>query len=227
MPEIKQYFNDGKKVSIEVKIFQTHLGLLFSTENKVFVFNYSKQEFEEEKNFGLAKHFPGAEMIYIYEDQDKRFWVSALMNSSELTIGVGEPDENGDYKWKDLSLLKSVIDFSNRNAVFSIYKDENSGLVWFCGADGIVSFDTRYLKYLSQEQLPFSAIISKVTINGDSLLFEGDDLTKSTYFPDEEIKLSPNINSIRFNFSSLTFDNLLSSYQFKLDGLESDWSNMD
>ena len=41
--------------------------------------------------------------------------------------------------------------------------------------------------------MPFGAIISKVTINGDSLLFEGDDLTKSTYFPDEEIKLSSKI----------------------------------
>jgi signal transduction histidine kinase/DNA-binding response OmpR family regulator len=223
-PEIKQYFNNGDRNSVEVKIFSTHLGLLFSTENNVFNFDYNEQKFEAEKRFGIMNHFPNGEMIYIHEDQEQRLWVSTLNKSSELAISVGEPDVNGKYSWKDLSLLKNVLDFSNRNAVFSIYKDENSGIVWFCGADGIVSFDSKYLINLSWEQEPFNTIISKVTINGDSLLFHGDDLTRLKYFPEGEMKLNSDVNSIRFNFSSLTFDNHLSTFQFKLEGFDNEWS---
>lgn len=81
-------------------------------------------------------------------------------NSSELLIATTSAADR--YEWKNLSFLKSVIDFSNSNAVFTIYKDELTGIVWFCGADGIVSYNSHNLYDPNEQRSEFKALIRKV-----------------------------------------------------------------
>ena len=223
-PSVKHYLEGYFKPGEEVKLFKIKSSLLFTTKTKVLVFDESKQSFEPEENVGFNSHLKGAETLYILEDQSGGLWVSAIKPNSELTIASASLT-NGKYEWKELSFLKSVIDFSNSNAVFTIFKDETTGVVWFCGADGIVSYNTRLQRDDNYQDAEFKSMITRVIIHGDSLLFLGDDLTKSLLLARPGFKLSHNFSSLRFEFSSLTYDGELSQYQYELDGLDSDWSS--
>lgn len=74
----------------EVKIFETKTGLLFATKREVLVFNKSKQSFEPESTIGFNKHFANSEILFILQDNDETFWVSAVKNSSELLIATSK-----------------------------------------------------------------------------------------------------------------------------------------
>ena len=67
-------------------------------------------------------------------------------------------------------------------------------------------------------------MIRKVILKGDSLLFAGDDATKVAINSNDKITISPNFNSLRFEYSAFTYDGNLSQYQYRLDGLDEDWS---
>ncbi len=206
----------------EVKIFETKNGLLFATKREVLVFDETNQSFEPENIIGFNKHFVNAEILFILQDNAGAFWVSAVKNSSELLIATTSAADR--YEWKNLSFLKSVIDFSNSNAVFTIYKDELTGIVWFCGADGIVSYNSHNLYDPNEQRSEFKALIRKVLLKGDSLLFAGDDITKSLISSNDNITLSPNFGSLRFEFSAMTYEGNLSQYQYWLEGFEEYWS---
>ena len=206
----------------EVKIFETKYGLLFATKREVLVFDQTNQSFEPENIIGFNKHFDKAEILFILQDSAGTFWVSAVKNSSELLIATTSAADR--YEWKNLSFLKSVIDFSNSNAVFTIYKDELTGIVWFCGADGIVSYNSHNLYNPNEQRSGFKALIRKVILKGDSLLFAGDNITKSLISSNDNIALSPNFGSLRFEFSAMTYEGNLSQYQYWLEGFEEYWS---
>lgn len=217
-------FNDGFiKQDEEVKLFPTRNGLLFSTKTKVLQFDYTSNSFIPEGSIGFNEQFSHSEISFILEDSSGNFWVSAVKPSSELSIAIAIKD-GAKYKWQELSSLKNVIDYSNSNAVFSIFKDEVSGIVWFNGADGIVSFNSHYLTNKLNSDNEYSSLITKVIINSDSLLFLGDDELRNSIEPKKDFQLEHDFNTIRFEFSSLKFEGNLSEYQFMLDGLDKSWS---
>lgn len=224
VPEIIHFKKEKLFGSSEIKVFSVNNEIIFTTDNNILTFNEKSSTFEEESKLGLNNYFNGAQIIYLLEDENKNLWTSSLKNSSELSITFGSKKEDGKYEYIDLSFLKSVIDFSNSNAVFSIFKDENSQLVWFCGADGIVSFNSQNFKERYFQRKTLSALIRKVTISGDSILFFGDDKLKGKIGLTETINVPHNFNSIRFDFSSLNYDDNLSQYKYKLEGYDKDWS---
>ncbi len=131
-PQIINFKNESILGSGEVKVFKINDEIVFTTENKILLFNEQKKLFEEEKGNGLNDYIKGSQVIHILEDKTKNLWISSIKNSSELSITFASVDSQGKYKFLDLSFLKSIIDFSNSNAVTSKFKDETSGLVWFC-----------------------------------------------------------------------------------------------
>lgn len=218
------HFNDSFiKKDEEVKLFPTRSGLLFSTKTKVLQFDYASNSFIPESSIGFNEHFSDSEISYILEDSSGNFWVSAITPSSELSIAIAI-NNGSKYEWREVSSLKNVIDYSNSNAVFSIFKDERSGIVWFNGADGIVSFNSNYLVSKFNSKNEYSSLITKVTINSDSLLFMGDDQLLKLLVPNKDFRLEHDFSSIRFEFSSLKFEGNLSEYQFILEGLNNSWS---
>jgi len=221
-PTIKHFSKEVLIPNDELKIFKSKIGLLYCTRTKVLIFDEKTETFAPEKLYGLNDFLGEAEIFYVLQDEDENFWVSAVKNSTQLHILFGSKTKNGVYKWRELSFLKSVIDFSNSNAVFSIFKDKNT--IWFSGADGVVSLDSRFLSDSMKDSSSFYPMIRKVTVNRDSLIFSGDDLTKSKLGLESIFKLSSNVTLIRFDFSSMTYEDELASYQFKLDGFDDDWS---
>lgn len=221
---IIHFKNEGILDLGEVKVFSINDEPLFTTENKILSYNEDKKLFEEESRLGLNNYFKNSQIIYLLEDKNRNLWISSIKNSSELSVTFCEMNSDGKYEFKELSFLKSVIDFSNSNAVFTIFKDEASGIVWFCGADGIVYFNSNRMNKIYSEKKSFSALIRKVTIKNDSLLFNGDDSIKEKIGIKKTISIPHDFNSIRFDFSSLSYDDNLSQYQYKLEGFDNDWS---
>ncbi len=222
-PVITQLSDEHIKPDEEVKIFPTNSGLLFATKKEVLVFDENSQSFRSESTIGFNTQFANSEVSYVLQDKDGKFWVSSVNASSEISIASASQN-NGKYVWRDLSYLKSVIDFSNSNAVFTIYKDESRGIVWFCGADGIVSFNSNSLKKIDSQNASYRALITKVLLNSDSLLFAGDDFLREKINLMNDIELAHDYNSMRFEFSSLSYDGYLCRYQYYLDGLDHNWS---
>ncbi|QQS37772.1 MAG: response regulator [Ignavibacteriales bacterium] len=223
-PVIKHFIGGNIPPNEEIKIFPNKKGLLFTTKKEVLNFNNSTQQFEKEKDYGFNEHFGNIEILFILQDKDENFWISAVRNSSELLITKATLNKDGSYQWNDLSFLKSVIDFSNSNAVFSIFKDEDKGTVWFCGADGIVCFNSRFSNFISDDDKLFPPMIRRVTIDNDSLLFAGDDITRTQLGITELTELRYGYSSLRFEFSSMKYDDKLGAYQYMLEGFDADWS---
>jgi len=221
--EVKQFLLKNLMPDNEVKIFEADSDLLFCTKSVVLVYDDKKKELFPEIKFGLNKQLGNAEILSLLQDNNKNIWVSAVKSDRQITILYGTKISDK-YSWTELSFLKSAIDFSNANAVISIYKDEETGIVWFSGADGIVSLDSKFLKDKNNTNHFSPPMIRKVTVNRDSLIFAGDDLLKSAIGLTEQFTLGSETNLIRFEFSSLAYDNELSEYQFKLDGFDDDWS---
>lgn len=223
-PDIKQFLIKDLMPDNEVKIFETDITLLFCTKSSVLVYDEIKNDLIPESRLGLNKQLGRAEILSLLQDKNKNIWISVVKANKQLAILYGV--KTGEkYEWKELSFLKSVIDFSNANAVFSIFKDEKTGIVWFSGADGIVSLDSKFIETINDKINSVVPMIRKVSINRDSLIFAGDDLFKTSIGIGQEFNLTSEANLIRFEFSSLTYENDLAEYQFKLDGFDEDWSD--
>ncbi|MBK7629554.1 MAG: hypothetical protein IPJ23_02325 [Ignavibacteriales bacterium] len=78
LPTINHISDKHIKQEDEVKLFETNNGLLFTTKREVLVFNESNQSFEPEKTIGFNKHFAKAEILFILQDNDGTYWVSAV-----------------------------------------------------------------------------------------------------------------------------------------------------
>lgn len=218
---VKHYSAETDNSNNEYQIFGVSGNPWFISKNGVEIFNAETKTLVQENKTGINNHFKNTVINFLFEDKDGMLWISAIDKNSQLILSKGARNSDGTYSWKDLSFLRSVIDFSNKNAVTSITKDERTGIVWFCGADGIISYNTRIQNL--NEMKSFSVLISNVTLDGDSILFIQNNFTdfkeKNSYL------LQPDFYSLRFKFSSLKYDADLSKYQYKLEGINDKWSD--
>ncbi len=218
---VEHYSAETDNSNNEYQIFGVSGNPWFISKNGVEIFNPGTKTLVLENKTGINNHFKNGVINFLFEDKDKMLWISGINKNSQLILSKGARNTDGSYSWKDLSFLRSVIDFSNKNAVTSITKDERMGIVWFSGADGIISYNTR-IQNLNEQQ-SFGVLISNVTLNGDSVLFIQNNLTdikeKNSYL------LQPDFYSLRFKFSSLNYDDDLSEYQYKLEGITDKWSD--
>ena len=206
----------------EYQIFTVNGDLWFISKNGVEIFDPKSKSLILESKTGINKIFQNALINFLFEDRNGILWVSAVDKNAQLTLKKGIRGNDGSYSWQDLSFLRSVIDFSNKNAVTSISKDEKTGIVWFCGADGIISYNE--LNQNFDEKKAFNVLISNVTLNGDSVLYIENHFRDQ--LKDKNIyQLESDFYSLRFRFSSLKFDGDLSEYQYKLEGFNDNWSD--
>ncbi|HQI40711.1 MAG: hypothetical protein B6D44_15615 [Ignavibacteriales bacterium UTCHB2] len=213
-PIIEHYDTPGNISNDEIKIFTVQDNVLFTTKKGVFTYNQKSDSLSLENKLGINEYLQNAEINYLLEDKNETIWISAIKKNSQLLLSKGVKEPDGTYKWEELLFLKNIIDFSNKNAVVSITKDDQTGIIWFSGADGIFCYDSNN-KYFVDDGKNFSVLISSITLNGDSTLYTGNENITS---------LSPDFNSLRIKFSSLKYDPGLSEYQYKLEGLSDQWS---
>lgn len=213
-PIIKHYNIQDSIYNDEIKIFKIQDDVLFTSKKGVFLFNQKSDSLYLENKFGINRYLQTAVVNYLLEDKDGTLWIAAIKKNSQLLLSKGVKESNGTYRWEELLFLKNIIDFSNKNAVVSITKDERTGIVWFCGADGIYSYDCNMERVVDSKNI-FFPLITNVTLNGDSVL----NIRSRTI-----TSLSPDFTSLRVKFSSLKYDASLSEYQYILEGFDNQWS---
>ena len=148
------------------------------------------------------------------EDKHGRLWVirmrEGIRELSLLTRG-----DNGEYEVTMLPLRRA-----NDVAPFwSIYPDpRDSEVLWLGGDEGVLRVDTGVDK---NETISFQALIRRVMLHGDSLLYAG-----SGYHPQAEHQtMLPLKSRIRFEYAAANYDApSWTRYQYKLEGFDEEWS---
>jgi serine phosphatase RsbU (regulator of sigma subunit) len=95
---------------------------------------------------------------------------------------------------------------------------EPNAISWILSNEKIIRCDDSRKMYVD---IPYHAVISKVTVAKDSVIFFGSD---DTLYVRKE-PLPYNLNSITFNFSAAFYDyDQGKQYMYRLDGLDTSWT---
>lgn len=158
----------------------------------------------------------------IKQNKDGNVWTTAG-DDKKITY-LQKHSVNGNIKYKKLKIPFLSID---EMTVWAVFADSNA--TWFGGPEGVVRYDPTVAKnYL----FSYPTFIRKVTLNADSVLFDG------SYFDGNKV---PNLiqnaefipilqydnNTVSFEFAAATYDNpAANSYQYFLEGFEENWSEL-
>lgn len=159
----------------------------------------------------------------LYDNGNGEWWIAAVNENKSVSVGILTIRKNGTSDWKELSELKSAMDFQNENAVFMITAGNRKEEFWFGGADGVVSYNPSVNGLSFNNKSGYRAIIRSLAVNSDSVLFEGDDrdIQKTGI---GRVEIDPGYNSIRIEFASNGFNDGLEEFQYMLEGFDRDWS---
>ena len=128
-------------------------------------------------------------------------------------------------------LIKHIIDTTPfkrlpPTSIYGIYPEDN-GITWFGGPDGVIRYDSN-LEY--DYEVDFPALIRKVTLEEDSVIFWGTYSDKngvsSTIQPEFLKSTIPyNLNQITFEYAGPSFDDeKANQFKYFLEGFDKTWS---
>ena len=195
-----------------IELYPTSKGILFSTSEGLYRFNNKKDTFY--KDTILAKDYNNKWIFPIVEDKEGNLWFNVVTknNNSKNKLIVKKENEKKPQKTIHLSLNRI------KNFYIKTIKPENENIVWFGGPDGVVRIDFNQLK---EERTSFTTLISKVTINKDSVIAYHIDNNNQS----KTQKINHSYNNLRFDFAATHFisekEILFSTF---LKGYDKSWS---
>ncbi len=221
-PENISYYDkdDGFKSLRNIIIYKFKGSLIFATEKGLYKYNKTKNRFEPDDRFG--KLFASGEQGVFAFTTDKKghIWLSGLTNKNN-EIGYGYPEE-GKYEW-NFTPFGRIPNMT----VLDIYTENNT--TWIGGTEGL--FQHHPNPYFKPGN--FSAYIRKVSVNGDSIIFNGtypvskdrkDQLINKqpkSFIPELKYKN----NTMVFAFSASNYSHTEKTrYSYCLEGFNKEWS---
>jgi signal transduction histidine kinase/ligand-binding sensor domain-containing protein len=196
----------------------TSMGLLIGTLKGVYSYNTGKDAFEKHAIFKADSAHTNNWISKIVEDNDGNIWTTA---GDGTNISLYKKI-NGKYVANSSALLPIQDE-----QVFCIYPDKASGNVWLGSTDNLISYNSKVFIDFSTIK---PALIRSVTLNNDSLLFNGaysasngiadivqNDFLKPTLKYDQ--------NNLLFTFSSpSSIERNDTKFQYFLEGFDADSS---
>ena len=165
-------------------------------------------------------------------------WKNEILSNPEKNIWINT--NNSYFNKKENKYYSDTITFKRLSSylIGSVHK-ESINRLWLGSSDGIISYQENYKKNYLKE---YKTLIRSVYLNNDSLIFNGTNFIKNAKdtLPEnikinyaKRIKLNSviphKINSITFNFSSMSYDdeskNQYSHLLLGYDNLWSPWSS--
>jgi signal transduction histidine kinase/DNA-binding response OmpR family regulator/ligand-binding sensor domain-containing protein len=181
--------------------------LLVSTQRGIYTFNDRTRRFDIDASFGAE--LQKAEVQHLLTDHKNVVWIHGYHQGRRL---VGYNLSNGPDTIWITNPFNRFIDYR----VYAIYPD-SGGVVWFGGPDGVIRYDINVKKDYKYQ---YQALITKVLINQDSLLYAGSALTG------EAPAIDYTYNALRFEFSAPSYDYESSNrYSYFLENFDQDWSD--
>ncbi|MBN2669345.1 MAG: HD domain-containing protein [Bacteroidales bacterium] len=211
-PQISQYkeSNGLPKNHGWIDVFETHKGTYFSSFKGVFNFNDKTHQFEKQYLIDSLKnrwYYP------ISEDMHGNLWFSSgIAKEYRRQTGLR-------YYYAEKDSFVSVTQPFNQIRDYSIeviYPDENS-VIWFGSIEGLLRFDS---KKMNRDNEVYQTKLRSVKFGKDSIIDPNIFKTKTI------LKLPYKWNTLVFQASTAYYqpqDEVL--FQFRLEGLEEEWSN--
>ncbi len=181
---------------------------LFLTQKGIYRFDEDRECFKPDNAFGILPENIRRDIWEAVEDPEGNIWISSSGGNAVLL-----ETEEGSLRWDrnhPVISLEGLI----RSFLF-----EEGGIVWLGTDEMLVRFDRKVLRKPSHKYATFLREIA--SIEPRQVIYGG-----CPYPERPDVFMLPyERNSLRFSFaaSSYTHSNL-NEYQFRLEGLEEDWS---
>ncbi len=164
----------------------------------------------------------------LIQDQKGNLWIQLThKETSKKMILVAQRDKKSNF-------IISTIPFKPipQTEMYSIYPEADN-ITWFGGDDGIIRYDGNINFEYSK---PYYALVRKVTLKNDSLIFGGnfyESVNDSSEYEGlsviqpEDMKedIAYSLNSITFDYAATSyFDETSNLYKIFLEGFDKNWS---
>ncbi len=191
-----------------IKIIECYKKVLFADNQSIYSYNANTNNFIKDTSRSI--YLPGN---IFHEDNNHNLWIS---NNTANYQSIGYlKDFDSNPKWYDMPFRRLP-----EMTIYAIYSDTNN-ITWFGGTELLFRYDSQ--KDIKNYNLKYHALIRKVTIKQDSIIYYGtSNQNKQKRTPKIECKE----NYIAFNYSTPDFsnkDNL--NYQYFLEGFDKEWSS--
>ena len=188
-------------------------GPVFSTSLGLFLYDNAEKKFKMD-----SVHF-GTTAIYgtLSEDSCGNIWYNcSYPGAYEREVGVIRFDANGGF-----TRMTSSFCQMRESVVENIYP-EKADVVWFGTSDALIKYNANVKMHQAADST-FKCMIRKVAVANDSIIYVFD----NDYSQDVDFmhKIKYLDRKIRFDVAGLAYNTFGDTeYQFKLEGLDDDWS---
>ncbi len=191
--------------------------LMVGTRNGFYRFNYFQERFIPDSLFNSVLP-AGANIIRTFHsDRDGDYWFSFENEHSGWTeMVVRNTDEHLEMIFdKPFQRLPSA-------ASADLFFSEAESGVWFSKSDELYHFDKTFSR---KDTLPFHALIRKVIISNDSLLYNGGFSIEESRNENYRPYIKYRYNNIEFHWSAPFFEQEdRVEFSYFLDGFSKEWS---
>lgn len=201
--------------------------LLFGTlSGGLFVFNPATLKFQSTDLLG-DKFFRKKIGIHrMSKDKSGKFWLVSHSIHGGISIGHITPrieeGQGEDPEWINTPFMGLSHEIKH-----AVYHDDD-GVTWLGGPDGLFRFDANILKEYDQK---YYALIRKVTLGKDSVLFWGANYDKNGAITlMQQASQMPTLpyafNSMEFEFAAPNFpEDASNKFSYYLEGFDKGWSS--
>ncbi|MEM9303025.1 MAG: diguanylate cyclase, partial [Pseudomonadota bacterium] len=172
--------------------------------------------FVPETRFGEVFADGTRKIQYVIEDERGGVWILSSDATGPVQLDHAVPRSDGSFAIEETA-LRRVEHLLVADTESTLFVDDE-GVVWVSGSGGLIRFDESVAWRMDQ---PFAARLRSVTAAGAGSLFGGERSDPN----DAPAELPHRPEFVRFEFAAPVFENAgATRYQYRLDGLEDDWS---
>jgi signal transduction histidine kinase len=209
VPEIEEFGADHNLPIGGVSVFLVDDEVVFAMTDGLFRFDRTRGLFIPDSAYAFVDFGGSQEEYSLKADKNGNLWTNF---GKETAIGIKKKSHSFDVLKMP---FRKVSDLPN----YFIYP-EDDGIVWFGSEEMLVRYNPSIQK---DYELDYQALIRKVTIGGDSVIYGGENLL---FHPEKDIpKIGNDYNTLRFEFSASSFESVLENrYQTFLSGFDKNWT---
>ncbi len=188
--------------------------VLLGTKDDFFRYNYFRDTIYRDTFYNQVLPEGQNLIMAFHQDQEGDLWYSFENETGGWTELMVRPGEDS------LQVIHDKVFQRLEQTSVDVFFSDPDGAVWFANSNKLYKFDKKFCR---TDTLPFNTLIRKVTLDNDSVLFNG------THFEREaqpEIKYSN--NNIGFTWAAPYFEQeeaLL--YSYRLERFTDKWSEWD
>lgn len=217
--EVKKYAaKEGLPPMSYNRVTYTSQGLIAYNQKGTFRYDNQKDRFEPYNLFQT-------------ENSSTVYWKGNILEDDKGNIWTTQGDEKmvtaylkiGQDKKPYRKLTSSFLPIAD--IPLNVIYPDNNNLIWFGGPEGVIRYD---LTMSRDFQRTYAALIRKVTIKGENVLYNGyptDTAAAKSDLAVQEIDLDYQNNNIRFEFSAPNYHaSEVLVFQYYLENFDKAWS---